>query len=211
VTALVAAPRMWLGPFVLEGQKAYLRALESGVNVLGAKIEGDIASFRDCWAPRRTIARRHRCSVRTVQRKLTAAQNAGRIRKFRSKPGEIPPGAKKPFWCGFAHKITIGWGKAGDEVKREIELARNRQLERRLQAQLYRSAQPSRRSLQAASSSPRPRWTAFTLPAPAPAPSSAPKAKPPAGPRTTSSQRPERVTAEWIEAEMEKRARDGPE
>lgn len=198
LAAAAARPRrMWLGPFVHEAEKAFLRALEAGANELGAAIEGDCASFRDCWAPRRTLARRHRCSVRTVQRKITAAKRAGRLHVHRSKRGEVPPGAQRPFWCGFSHKFTSGWGKAGDEVKREIERARLKQLERDVGRSTFTIG---RRRLSAT----------FVPPQPALKPEPVIVA-----PRATSP-RPERVTSEWLDAQLaetdhRRKARDGPQ
>lgn len=109
--ALLLAPS-YLGPDHLEGRLAEQRARASGMSALRARIVGHVASFRDCWTFRRTMAEREKCSVRTVQRALTEAREEGLIGVARAKPNEVPPGLKTPMACGWSHRWIIGRGLA---------------------------------------------------------------------------------------------------
>ena len=120
----VAGFLWWLGPVGDEARAAYVRARDAGMSHLRALVIGCVASFKDCWARRRKIAEHLRCSVRTVQRALTQAKELGLIGIGRSKPGEIPPGAKSEITCGFSHRWTIGWGMAGALVQEAVNRAR---------------------------------------------------------------------------------------
>jgi hypothetical protein len=85
---------------------------------------GHIASRRDGWFFRSTIAAAVRCSIRTVQRAITEARSLGLLGVARGKKGETPPGADGPIPCGWSHRWTIGWGRAGAEIKRLVAAAR---------------------------------------------------------------------------------------
>lgn len=188
--------KLWLGPFVHEAERAYLRAREAGANETGGLVEGNIASYRVGWVFRKTIALHIGRSVRTVQRKITAAKTEGRIRVARLKPNETPHGARGPLTCGGSNRWTIGWGKAGDEVKRDIERARL--------LQLYRAAtnpQPTPRArwLSQHEPPPMPKATTATSPAPARTP-----------PRRYAGISPAELDAE-LERVPRERTRDGPE
>ena len=108
-SALLAA---YVGPDHLEARYAEQRAREAGLSSLRAKVVGHISSFRDGWLFRKKLAEVVRCSVRTVQRAITQAREEGLVGVARAKPGEIPPGAQKPFTCGFSHRWWVGRGKA---------------------------------------------------------------------------------------------------
>jgi hypothetical protein len=118
------ADRMWLGNCVHEAERAYKRALAAGMNARAALLLGHIASFKDCWAFRKLLARMLRVSVRTIQRWLTKAKSLGLIEVYRGKKNETPPNADGPIPCGWSHRFTSGWGKAGDDVKNAIHQAR---------------------------------------------------------------------------------------
>jgi DNA-binding transcriptional MocR family regulator len=75
---------------------------------------------------RSKLARHLGISVRTVQRALTQAESAGLIGKARAKQGEKPPNMHQAIPCGWSHRWTIGWGQAGEAVKRAVEVARAR-------------------------------------------------------------------------------------
>lgn len=102
------------------------------MNSARATVAAFVASFRDCWAFRRLIARTLRLSVRTVQRALTQAQDLGLLRTARAKKGEVPTGARGPIDCGFSHRWTIGWGIAGkraaEKIRNAVEAARMRRV-----------------------------------------------------------------------------------
>jgi len=126
VTA-VALPRMWLGPNAHEAVSLYHRAREAGLSVLRALATANLASFKEAWAFRKTIARQVGCSVRTVARALRQAREAGLIGVARAKRGERPKdeqGNPIELPCGFSHRWVIGWGEAGQRVKAAVEQAR---------------------------------------------------------------------------------------
>jgi hypothetical protein len=188
--------KLWLGPFVREAEKAYQRARDEGVAVKRALTEGVIASFRDCWAPRKTIAQHLGISVRTVQRGITQARTEGRIGVARLKTNEVPPGAKGPLTCGGSHRWTIGWGKGNDDVKREVERARL--------LQLYRAATRTQPT-------PRARWLSQHEPPPMPKASTPATSPAPTAP----ARRYAGISPAQLDAELERvpreRTRDGPE
>lgn len=117
---------LWLGPVHSEAKAAFVRARAVGLTSLRALVVGNVASFKDCWAFRSKIARQVGCSVRTVQRALTQAREEGLIGVARAKKGECPPNWKKPVECGWSHRWTVGWGKAGAAIKQAVEAARAR-------------------------------------------------------------------------------------
>lgn len=120
------------GPAAHEARSAYFRARQAGMNSLRSLVVSFCASFKDCWAFRRQIAHIIGCSVRTVQRALTQAQDLGLLRCARAKLGEVPPGAKRPIDCGFSHRWIMGWGvagkRAGEKIRAAIERARMRRV-----------------------------------------------------------------------------------
>jgi DNA-binding transcriptional MocR family regulator len=118
--------RFWLGDSEHEARAAYERARKAGLSQMRALVVGSIASFRDCWAFRRTLARRWGISVRTVQRAITQARAEGLIEVHRAKKNEVPPDAreKKPLPCGWSHRWVIGRGKAGDAIKAAVAAAK---------------------------------------------------------------------------------------
>ncbi len=134
-TPFGASPRLWLGrAYHDEARAAYARARAVGLTSLRALVIGSIASFKDCWAHRRQLARHIGCSVRTVQRAITQAKAEGLIGVAHCKVQKIdgrnvfeqPPGADRPVTCGWSHRWTVGWGKAGAAVKQAVEAARAR-------------------------------------------------------------------------------------
>jgi hypothetical protein len=135
----VATDRLWLGPSHYEARAAYHRARGAGLTSLRALVVGTIGSFQDCWSFRSTIATFLGCSVRTVQRAITQAKQEGLIGVARSKVTVKPDGSRefepapklgKPIPCGWSHRWTVGWGKAGEAVQRAVEAARARWLVR---------------------------------------------------------------------------------
>lgn len=132
--AAVTPSGLWLGPHHGEARAAYTRARRAGLTSLRALVVGSVASFKDCWAFRSKLASQVGCSVRTVQRALTQAREEGLIGVARSKCDivngkkvfEKAPILNKPVPCGWSHRWTIGWGKAGAAVKQAVEAARAR-------------------------------------------------------------------------------------
>ena len=121
MTAAVAFPRgggepalrpAYLGPDSGEGRHAEQRAREAGLSLVRARIVGNIASNRDVWAFRSSIARHIGCSVRTVARALKQAVEEGLIRVHRGKRDEVPPGANAPIPCGWSHRWFVARGLA---------------------------------------------------------------------------------------------------
>jgi hypothetical protein len=185
-----------MGPFVHEAERMFLRARERGISVKRSLVLANIASFRVAWAPRRTLAAQTDSSVRTAQRAITQGKEEGLIGVARLKPNEVPHGAKGPLTCGGSNRWTIGWGKANDDVKREVERARL--------LQLYRAAtrqQPT----------PRARW--LSQHEPPPMPKATPATSP--APARTPPRRYAGISAAELDAELERvpreRTRDGPE
>lgn len=145
--ACVAAPArpMWPGPHQHEATAAFQRAQDAGLSLSRSLVLGVIASHRDGWIFRKTIARKLGCSVRTVQRAITQAKSEGLLKAWRAKKNETPdaiiekecrqcgarPGKKcehKVLTCGWSHRSTVGWGIAGKAVKDAIAAARARWL-----------------------------------------------------------------------------------
>jgi hypothetical protein len=156
---------------------------------LRAFVVGEIGSFRDCWEFRAKIAKVVGCSVRTVQRAITQAKSLGLIGVARAKKTEIPPGGSRPIECGWSHRWTIGWGKVGRVVDEAIAAARAR-------------------------------WITRSVVAAVSAPTSSPQRGDGSSSKTTtnrhrvaaSSSAPKRHwTPEELDAELERRARAGPD
>ncbi|HET7378500.1 MAG TPA: hypothetical protein VFJ24_00530 [Gaiellales bacterium] len=113
---------------------------------------GQIASFRDGWVFRSTIAKKIGASVRTVGRAIRQAKDLGLLGTARAKKTEIPPGMSRPLACGWSHRWIIGWGQAGKAVAAAVSAARTRRLAKLSAKGLRPVAQPQRR-----------RWTAEEL------------------------------------------------
>jgi transposase len=168
----------WPGPYALEARSAYQRARESGISAARALVLGSIASFKDCFAFRSTLAEHLDLSVRTVQRAITQAKECGLIGVARSKLGEQltrDDGSKYQLPCGFSHRWTIGWGCAYEQAKAAVAQTRLARMVKRAAMVL----QPK--------------------PAPAPDPKPAAKAERPEWPATR------RWTVEEIDLELERR------
>lgn len=119
---------MFPGPHVAEARAAFARALENGMSSKRAHGLGVIASFKEGWIPRRSIARWIGGCVRTVGRMIHQAKGIGLLGTARAKKHEIPPGRTEPFTCGWSHRWIIGWGKAGKAVDDAVHAARARWL-----------------------------------------------------------------------------------
>lgn len=101
------APRRWLGPLHAQADDAFRRARMHGLSHARACVVGQIASFKDGWAFRSSLASAVGVCVRTVQRAITQAREAGMMRTARSKPREKPPGLQGPLPCGFSHRWIL--------------------------------------------------------------------------------------------------------
>jgi len=124
VSASLGPGYLWLGPHAAEARAAYGRARLAGLRPLHALVIGCIASFKDAWAFRHTIAAKVGCSVRTVQRAMNAARALGLIQVWRAKKGEVPKGLREPLKCGWSHRITVGFGLAAAAVQAAVAAAR---------------------------------------------------------------------------------------
>jgi AraC-like DNA-binding protein len=124
----VSASALFVGPYQHEARAAFLRAIESGLSVTRAYVLAQVASFKDGWLFRSTLAEKVGCSVRTVARAFAQAKREGLLRTHRAKKREIPPGCDQPLRCGWSHRFVIGWGAAGAAVKQAVECARARWL-----------------------------------------------------------------------------------
>ncbi len=82
---------------------------------------GVIASYKQGWLFRTSIAKHLGIAVRTVQRGITEAKELGLLGTARAKKGEIPPGMDEPVDCGWSHRWVIGWGQAYEAAKAAIE------------------------------------------------------------------------------------------
>ncbi len=120
----MARVQLWHGPDVAEAAAAYTRALHHEFSELRARIFGSIASWKDCWALQATLAKFHKCSVRTVQRAAHDARELGLLRCAFSKPGEIPPGSEEPAPFKWSHRWIPGRGLAGAAMQDAINKAR---------------------------------------------------------------------------------------
>lgn len=166
-----AAASLWLGPVHTEARSAFQRARDAGLSPLRALVIGTIASFRDCWAFRSKIAEHIGCSTRTVQRAITQAKSEGLIGVARAKQDEKPPNWHSVVPCGWSHRWTIGWGKAGPAAEQAVQAARARWIVR----MSVEAMKPAPAPAEASSAAPRPaarpvrpeiqrrRWTAAEL------------------------------------------------
>ena len=116
------APRRWIGPLSAQADEAFRRARMHGLSYARACVVGQIASFKDGWAFRQTLAGAVGVCVRTVQRAITQAKEAGMMRTARSKPGERAPGVQGPLPCGFSHRWLLA--PAQEAVAAASHLAR---------------------------------------------------------------------------------------
>jgi DNA-binding transcriptional MocR family regulator len=121
---------VYLGPDHLEARYAEQRARETGLSALRAKVVGQLASFRDAWAFRRSLAKAVGCSIRTVQRAITEARSEGLVGVARAKKTEVPPGKDRPIPCGWSHRWTIGRGLAYGAAMAAIAAAKAKALVR---------------------------------------------------------------------------------
>ena len=177
----------WPGPSAVEARAAYERARSSGLTVIRSLVIGTIASFRDGYLFRSTIAGHIGCSVRTVQRAITEAKEGGLIGVARAKKGEIPPGMSTPLACGWSHRWTIGWGQAYEAAVAAVAQTR---LARMVKAAVKGTPSQERT---------RRRWTAEEIDA---------QLDPPMqGPHQQQQREPRRWTAEELDAELERFAR----
>lgn len=101
------APRRWIGPLHAQADDAFRRARMHGLSYARSCVVGQIASFKDGWAFRSSLAGAVGVCVRTVQRAITQAREAGMMRTARSKPREKPPGLQGPLPCGFSHRWIL--------------------------------------------------------------------------------------------------------
>lgn len=183
---------MWPGPATIEARAAYERARCGGLSAARSLVLGCIASWKDCWAFRASLAAHTGLSVRTVQRAITQGKLCGLLGVGRAKKDEIPPGAEAPIPCGWSHRWTIGWGQAVEAAREAVAQTR---LARMVKAAMRAKAQPS------AGEARKRQWTALEIDAeldPPPAPIYGPR-PPPRAPR--------QWTALEIDDELERLAR----
>lgn len=114
----------WPGDASVEARAAYERARVSGLSAARSLVVGCIASFRDCWQFRSTLAKHTGLSIRTVQRAITQAKECGLIGVARGKKTEVPPNADGPITCGWSHRWTIGWGQAYEAARAAVAQTR---------------------------------------------------------------------------------------
>lgn len=127
---------MWLGPDAAEARRVFGRGLEAGMTALRALILGQVASFRDCYAFRSTIARRVGCHIRTVARAFAQATELGMLGRARAKrdertPGDPQSGGGRVIPCGWSHRWIVGRGKQGQAADAAEAGARARWLVKR--------------------------------------------------------------------------------
>ncbi len=133
----------WPGPFASEARAAYERARNAGLSAARSLVLGCIASFKQGWTFRRTLAAHTGVSVRTVQRAITQGKAEGLLGTARAKPNEVPPGRTEPVRCGWSHRWIVGWGQALEAAKAAVERARIKRLQRQaVSAQLAASVRP---------------------------------------------------------------------
>jgi hypothetical protein len=121
---------MWPGPFATEARAAYCRARGEGMSSGRALVLGCLASFKQPWIFRRTLAGFTGLCVRTVQRAITEAKGLGLLGTARAKPNEVPPGRSLPLPCGWSHRWIVGWGLALERAKEAVARARARRIAR---------------------------------------------------------------------------------
>lgn len=116
---------LWLGRhYHLEAKSLFRRCREAGLTATRAHAVACLATFKHCYARRKTIAGVVLCSVRTVQRGHTQAKELGLITSWRNRKGQIPPQGKEPLSFRWADRQVVGWGQAGAKVKQAVEEAR---------------------------------------------------------------------------------------
>lgn len=180
----------WPGPNAPEARSAYERARLAGLSAARSLVLGCIASFRDGWAFRRTLAEHTGLSVRTVQRAITQAKWCGLLGVARAKKTEVPTGLDRPLPCGWSHRWTIGWGMAVEAAREAV--ARTR-LARIVKAAVQAKHPPSRAEKR--------QWTASEIDD-----ALNPPASPMQGPRAPA-RPPRQWTASEIDAELARLAK----
>ena len=137
--SVVLGHPLWIGPVHTEATAAYKRAREAGLTSARSLVVGTIASRKDGWMFRSTIAAKLGISIRTVQRAITQAKELGLMKVLLCKYEmqgkkrvytETPPGLDGPIQNAWTHRWTIGWGMAGAAVKAAVDAARARWLVR---------------------------------------------------------------------------------
>lgn len=146
----------YLGPDHLEARHAEQRAREAGLSVVRAKVVGNVASTKDLWAFRSSIAKQVGCSIRTVARALKQAVEEGLIRVHRGKRDEVPPAAKAPIPCGWSHRWFVARGLAVAAAVAAIAAAK-------LAAVARQAVSPQKHLRPPAPRSEHRRWTAAEL------------------------------------------------
>ncbi len=123
------------GPFQAEAKKAYALAVAEGWRGKGPTVYAELVSHgKNPWLFQSSIAAAIGCTVRTVQRWLRRMRDEGLLETFRSKPNEVPPGAKGPISCGFSNRVLTAWRSIGvrfDELRAELKAKRAAWLEKR--------------------------------------------------------------------------------
>lgn len=118
----------YMGPDQATGAFAEDRALQAGMSSARSRVLGEIGSFEDGWAPRKTIAKRIGRSLRTVQRGITQGKELCFLGVARFGKNETPPGAKGPITCGGSHRWTIGREGSGEARRAAVNKARLKKL-----------------------------------------------------------------------------------
>jgi DNA-binding transcriptional MocR family regulator len=158
----------YLGPDSVQARFAEQQARAAGLSLVRSKVVGNIASTKDLWAFRSSIAKQVGCSIRTVARALKQAVEEGLIRVHRGKRDEVPPAAKAPIPCGWSHRWFVARGLAAAAAVAAVAAAKLAAVARQaVQPQKHHQprARPERR-----------RWTADELDA---ALAASPVGKPP--------------------------------
>lgn len=122
----------WPGPCPHEAWAMYRRAREAGMSSARAFALGCIASYKDGWIFRSTIADHIGASVRTVQRGITQGKDLGLIGVARAKKREVPPGLNKLLRCGWSHRWVNGWGEGYQRAKAIVEKCRLARIAKKL-------------------------------------------------------------------------------
>ena len=142
----------WPGRFSDEANRAFNRAIQSGMTSLRSLVIGSVGSFRDCWMFQRTLAKNLGCSLRTVQRALREGRQLGLIECHRAKAKEKAPEIGKTLPCGWSHRWVVGWGRAKETVEKLVNVARAKALVPGLFRKKPKKAEES--------ATPHRRWTA---------------------------------------------------
>jgi len=158
---MTAAAAPYLGPDYLEARAMWQRAVSEGFSVARAVVLANVASFKDCWTARKSLAKQVGVSLRTVQRALTQGQETGLIGKARAKKGEVLPGMKEPQTCGYSHRWTVGRGLAAAQAVAAVAAARVARMVRR--SAVAPSPKPPPAAPRPGAAAPRRRYTAEEL------------------------------------------------